>query len=173
MAKVKYATMPDTPVRSPWLTAPLLGLWLAGLVIGLDQLTKMLATEHLSYRVPVELTSWFDFTLAHNTGAAFSFLASAGGWQRWFLSGVALAVSVFVLLWLWRLEASKLRLTIALGLILGGGIGNLIDRVAYGYVVDFISVHYQNWYFPAFNVADSGITLGACLLLWDAFVSDD
>ena len=173
MAKAKFVIMLDAPARSPWLSAPLLGLWLAALVIGLDQLTKMLATQHLTYRVPLELTSWFDLTLAHNTGAAFSFLASAGGWQRWFLSGVALAVSVFVLVWLWRLEVSKLRLTIALGFILGGGIGNLIDRVAHGYVVDFISVHYQNWYFPAFNVADSGITLGACLLLWDAFVSDD
>lgn len=173
MVQVKFATMPETQTRTPWLAAPLLGLWLAALVIGLDQLTKLLAAQHLSYRVPFEITAWFDFTLAHNTGAAFSFLASAGGWQRWFLSAVALFVSLFVLLWLWRLDANKVRLTLALGFILGGGVGNLIDRVAYGYVIDFISVHYQNWYFPAFNIADSAITLGAILLLWDAFVSDE
>lgn len=148
------------------------GFLLAVLVIGLDQYTKMLASAQLQYRVPVEVTSWFDFMLAHNTGAAFSFLASAGGWQRWFLAAVAVAVSIFVAIWLTRLERKETMLGLALGLVLGGGIGNLIDRVSVGYVVDFISWHYNEWYWPAFNVADAAICLGAVLLLWDSFLGE-
>ena len=122
--------------------------------------------------MPVEVTSWFDLMLAHNTGAAFSFLASAGGWQRWFLTAVAVAVSVVVVIWLTRLKQSERILGVALGLVLGGGVGNLIDRVSLGYVVDFISWHYNDWYWPAFNIADAAICLGAVLLVWDSFFGE-
>lgn len=154
-------------LRNPWI-----GFLLAIIVVGLDQYTKMLASTQLTYRVPVEITAWFDLMLAHNTGAAFSFLASAGGWQRWFLAAVAGVVSVVVAVWLTRLEPRQRILGLSLGLILGGGLGNLIDRVTLGYVVDFISWHYQEWYWPAFNIADSAICLGAVLLLWDSVVSE-
>ena len=154
------------------LSNPWLGFVLAAVVIGLDQYTKALASAELQYRVPVEITSWFDLMLAHNTGAAFSFLASAGGWQRWFLAGVALVVSVVVSVWLTRLKHSEQVLGIALGLVLGGGLGNLIDRVSLGYVVDFISWHYNDWYWPAFNIADSAICVGAVLLVWDSFFGE-
>jgi len=154
------------------LSNPLVGFVLAAVVIGLDQYTKALATAELQYRVPVEITAWFDLMLAHNTGAAFSFLASAGGWQRWFLAGVAMVVSVVVGIWLTRLKHSERMLGIALGLVLGGGLGNLIDRVSLGYVVDFISWHYNDWYWPAFNIADSAICVGAVLLGWDSFFGE-
>ena len=154
------------------LSNPWVGFVLAAVVIGLDQYTKALATAELQYRVPVEITAWFDLMLAHNTGAAFSFLASAGGWQRWFLAGVALVVSVVVGIWLMRLKHSEQMLGIALGLVLGGGLGNLIDRVSLGYVVDFISWHYNDWYWPAFNIADSAICVGAVLLVWDSFFGE-
>ena len=154
------------------LSNPWAGFVLAVVVIGLDQYTKALASAELQYRVPVEITAWFDLMLAHNTGAAFSFLASAGGWQRWFLAGVALVVSVVVSVWLTRLKQSEQVLGIALGLVLGGGLGNLIDRVSLGYVVDFISWHYNDWYWPAFNVADSAICVGAVLLVWDSFFGE-
>ena len=107
--------------------------------------------------------------LTYNTGAAFSFLADAGGWQRWFLAGVALAVSVFIVVWLFRLAPADRGLVIPLGLILGGGVGNLIDRIWLGHVVDFISLHYDRLYWPAFNLADSAITAGAAWWLLSAF----
>lgn len=154
------------------LSNPWIGFLLAAIVIGLDQYTKVLATAELQYRVPVEVTSWFDLMLAHNTGAAFSFLASASGWQRWFLAGVAFAVSFVVVVWLARLKRSELLLGIALGLVLGGGLGNLIDRISLGYVIDFISWHYNDWYWPAFNIADAAICLGAVLLVWDSFFGE-
>lgn len=154
------------------LSNPWIGFLLAAIVIGLDQYTKVLATAELQYRVPVEVTSWFDLMLAHNTGAAFSFLASASGWQRWFLAGVAVAVSLVVVVWLTRLKRSELLLGIALGLVLGGGLGNLIDRISLGYVIDFISWHYNDWYWPAFNIADAAICLGAVLLVWDSFFGE-
>ena len=116
------------------------------------------------------VTSWFDWILTYNTGAAFSFLAEAGGWQRWFLTGIAVAVSVFIVVWLFRLQTLPIAVwCLPLGLILGGGMGNLIDRGLLGHVVDFISLHYEHRYWPAFNLADSAITLGAGWWLIDAF----
>jgi signal peptidase II len=145
----------------------LVWLWLSLLVVGLDQISKQLATGFLEYARPVELLSVFDLTLLHNTGAAFSFLASAGGWQRWLFALLAASVSVVLTVWLKRLKAHETWLAIALALILGGALGNLYDRVVLGYVVDFISIHYQRHYFPAFNLADSGITIGAVMLIID------
>lgn len=144
-----------------------LGYGFALVVIGLDQWSKHWASTALSYRVPERVTAWFDLMLAHNTGAAFSFLAGAGGWQRWFFALVAVAVSVVVAVWIARARGGPWWLVLGLGAILGGGIGNLIDRLRLGHVVDFLSVHYRDWYWPAFNLADSAITLGVVLLLLD------
>jgi signal peptidase II len=142
---------------------------LALLVVLLDQYTKGLASTGLDYGRPVQLFSWFNLTLQHNTGAAFSFLNDAGGWQRWFFSVVALGISAALMVWLYVMPRGQWLLALSLGLILGGAVGNLWDRVALGYVVDFISVHYDRWYFPAFNLADSAITIGAGLMLFDSF----
>ena len=149
------------PARNigPWL-------WLAGVFVLLDQISKWAATAWLSYAEPVPVMPLLNMTLLHNTGAAFSFLASAGGWQRWFFTLIALAISIALVIWLWRLPARERLTGAALALVLGGALGNLIDRVLYGYVVDFIDVYYGSWHWPAFNIADSAITVGVALLLW-------
>ena len=143
----------------------------AGVVV-LDHATKWLASHSLEYARPVPLLPVLDLTLLHNRGAAFSFLSEAGGWQRWLFAALALGVSAWLALWIRRLPPGKGWLALGLSLVLGGALGNLIDRVLLGYVVDFISVHWNAHYFPAFNVADSAITIGAGLLLLDAFVLD-
>ncbi len=142
-------------------------LWLSGLVIGLDQLSKWLAASLLEPYQPVPVLPFFNLTLMYNTGAAFSFLAAAGGWQRWFFLLLALAISIALVIWISRLKRSELWLVIALSLILGGAVGNLIDRVLHSHVIDFIDVYYGRWHWPAFNLADSAITVGAVLLVID------
>ncbi|GHD23172.1 lipoprotein signal peptidase [Halioglobus japonicus] len=150
------------------------GAWpwyvLAAVIVMLDQYTKGLASNQLHYGVPVEVFSWFNLTLQHNTGAAFSFLSEAGGWQRWFFTVLALVISVGLVIWLFVAERSQWLLSLSLALILGGAIGNVWDRMVLGYVVDFISVHYGGWYFPAFNIADSAITVGAGCMLLESFM---
>ena len=138
-------------------------LWLSALVIVLDQVSKLYFENSLSlYQQIVIIPDLFSWTLAYNTGAAFSFLADAGGWQRWFFAVVALAVSVMLVIWMKGLKQHESWLAVALALVLGGALGNLFDRVVYGHVIDFILVHWQQrWYFPAFNLADSAITVGA------------
>lgn len=143
---------------------------LAVVVIALDLLSKHWASSVLVYGEPVVFTSFFNFTLLHNTGAAFSFLSDAGGWQRWFFTVIAAGVSVMLIIWIARC-ATKLREAFGLAMILGGAVGNLYDRVQHGYVVDFIVVHYKENYFPAFNLADSAITLGAIFLILDLFLT--
>lgn len=143
---------------------------LALLVIALDQYTKGLASASLDYGRPLAVFPWFNLTLQHNSGAAFSFLSDAGGWQRWFFAAIAVAISLALVAWLYLLPRGQWLLALSLGLILGGAVGNLWDRLAAGYVVDFISVHYQDWYFPAFNIADSAITVGAGCMLLDSFL---
>lgn len=138
---------------------------LALVVIGLDQWSKTVAVAHLSYGQPVMVTSFFDWTLLHNRGAAFSFLSDAGGWQRWFFTAIAVGMSVVITVWLYRIARHRWLESMALGFVLGGALGNLYDRLTLGYVVDFISVHYQGKYFPAFNLADSAICFGAFLLI--------
>lgn len=148
-------------------------LWCYGLalfVVLLDLYTKNLATQELVYGRPVEIFSWFNFTLAHNTGAAFSFLSEAGGWQRYFFSIVATVISVVLAIWIFKLEKGQWLLALSLSLILGGALGNLWDRLTLGYVVDFISVHYGGSYFPAFNIADSAISVGAVCMLLESFL---
>lgn len=145
-------------------------LWLSALVIVLDQLTKYMASNLLAYYKPVAVMPMFNLTLMHNTGAAFSFLDNAGGWQRWFFTLVAVGVSVFLVLWLRRLSTQEKAQAIALSLILGGAMGNVIDRIRWGYVVDFLDFYYSNWHFPAFNIADSAISIGAVLIIYDSFL---
>jgi signal peptidase II len=146
-------------------------LWLAlsVLAIILDQWTKWIASSHLNYAEPVPVLPFLNWTLLHNHGAAFSFLSDAGGWQRYLFTGLAGVVSIIFVFWLLRMPKKLIILPLAIALILGGAIGNLIDRVSLGYVVDFIHVYYQNNHFPAFNLADSSITLGTILLLIDTF----
>ncbi|BCL75274.1 lipoprotein signal peptidase [Jeongeupia sp. HS-3] len=142
---------------------------LAIVVIVLDQASKHAAEAAFSYGdvLPV-IPGFFNLTLAYNPGAAFSFLADAGGWQRHFFTVLALGVSVFIVLTLRKHHDQKL-FSLALSLIMGGALGNVIDRVLFGHVIDFIQFYYQNWYYPAFNIADSAICVGAALMVWDSF----
>lgn len=149
---------------------PRLAWWLYGLaalMVVLDLATKAWASAALSYGQPVVLTPFFNFTLLHNDGAAFSFLAGAGGWQRWFFALAAVGISLILIVWVPRAATQRPREALALALILGGALGNLYDRVALGYVVDFIVVHYQEHHWPAFNIADSAISIGAAVWIWD------
>ncbi|MGD8616512.1 MAG: signal peptidase II [Gammaproteobacteria bacterium] len=151
-----------------WLT-------LSAAVVLLDQITKLAADAALVYAEPVPVVpSFFNLTLMYNRGAAFSFLSDAAGWQRWFFVAVSLGASVLLLFWLRRLKPEQWILALALSLVLGGAVGNLIDRLWLGHVVDFIQLYYKDFYWPAFNIADSAITVGAVLLVWDAlFVRSD
>ena len=142
---------------------------LSALIIIADQITKYAASSMLLMHEPVAILPFFNFTLMHNTGAAFSFLADQGGWQRWFFAVLASGVSIVLAVWLSRLKAHETWLAMALSLVLGGAIGNLIDRVYYGYVIDFIDVYYNTSHWPAFNIADSAISIGAVMLVIDAF----
>jgi len=147
-------------------------LWLSLLTIALDQLTKKIAEAELLLHQPVAIFPSFNFTLMYNKGAAFSFLSEAGGWQRIFFVSISAAVSIFLFFWLKQITRDEKQkhnqlLQIAIAFILGGAIGNLIDRALTGEVVDFIQVYYSTYYFPAFNIADSAITLGAGLLILD------
>lgn len=153
--------------KLPWLLLSLL-------ILVADRVTKDIFEGGLSMYQRIEvIPGYFDWTLAYNTGAAFSFLADAAGWQRWFFAAIAILVSVVLVVWLKRLKSSETLLAVALAMVLGGALGNLYDRVVLGHVVDFILVHWQNrWYFPAFNLADSFITIGAILLALDMFKSD-
>ncbi len=130
-----------------------------------DQITKIATSRALELYEQIPVFPMFNITLAHNYGAAFSFLNIPGGAQRWFFTGISAVVSVVLIVWLWRLSKDEKWLGIALALILGGAIGNLIDRAMQGYVVDFIQVYYKDWYFPSFNIADSAIFCGTVLLL--------
>jgi len=146
--------------------------WLSivGVVIALDQVSKWLMVSWLSLYETVAVMPFFNLTMAHNTGAAFSFLAQAGGWQRWFFVGLASVISVVLIVWLTKVADKKLE-AFSISLILGGALGNLIDRVNLGYVIDFLDVYYGTYHWPAFNIADSAIVVGACLLIIDSFRS--
>lgn len=138
------------------------------LVILLDQITKYFANTGLVYAEAVPVVPSFNLTLLYNRGAAFSFLSDAAGWQRWFFVAISLGASVLLIVWLRKLKPQQWVLAVALSLVLGGAVGNLIDRLWLGYVIDFIQLYYKGFYWPAFNVADSAISVGAVLLIWDA-----
>ena len=143
-------------------------LGLAALVIILDQISKLWISNHFAYGETRAVFGYFNLVLAHNAGAAFSFLSDAGGWQRWFFTAIAVIAAVWIT-WLLRKHQQEKLFCFALALILGGALGNLIDRIAYGYVVDFLDFYWGAYHFPAFNLADSAITCGAALLILQSF----
>lgn len=147
----------------------LVWLWLSALVIFVDQVTKRVIDSAMQLHQTIELIPYFQLTYMRNQGAAFSFLSGAGGWQRWFFIGLAIVASIFIFVWLRKLDPSRRREAVAWALVLGGALGNLIDRILYGYVIDFLDVYVGDWHWPAFNVADSAITVGVALLLLDSF----
>ncbi len=160
--------MSNAPTRGIW---PWLGL--AALLIAADQVTKLLILANYQLGESTFITSFFNVVRVHNTGAAFSFLAEAGGWQRWFFTGVGVAASVFIV-WMLRTHPGEKLFAFALACILGGAIGNVIDRLIHGYVVDWLDFHwgflsglFPGGHFPAFNIADAGITVGAVSLILD------
>jgi signal peptidase II len=141
-------------------------LGIALIIILADQFTKVLILGSFQLGDSRYVTSFFNVVRVHNSGAAFSFLAGASGWQRWFFVGLGAAATVFII-WMLRRHGRQTLFATALTLILGGAVGNVIDRLLHGYVVDFIQVHAAGWYFPSFNIADSAISVGAVLLIWD------
>lgn len=155
--------MPDNKTASlqQWL-------WIVVAVIVLDQATKLLADNLLTYQHPLQIMPLFNLTLVYNQGAAFSFLSNAGGWQRWFFVILSAVISIALVIWLRKIEARHKYQIIALAMILGGALGNLIDRSLYGHVIDFLDVYYSKHHWPAFNIADSAITVGAILLILDS-----
>ena len=138
---------------------------LVALIAVLDQITKIWADTTLAMYEQIPITGFFNITKAYNYGAAFSFLDNEGGWQRWFFTLISLVVSIVLCVWLYRMKRAEKWLSLSIALILGGAIGNLIDRAWYGYVVDFIQVYWQTSYFPSFNIADAAISCGTVLLL--------
>jgi len=144
-------------------------LWLSLLVVVLDQLSKYWVVASFAEYEVLRVWPVFNLTLVYNTGAAFSFLSDAGGWQRWFFVAVGVVVSAILVVWLTRLQARERLTALGLAFIIGGAVGNLIDRILLGKVVDFLQWHWHDWYWPSFNLADSAITLGVVLLLIDGF----
>ncbi len=141
-------------------------------VIVLDQLSKFIANAQLVYAQPLPVAPSFNLTLLYNRGAAFSFLSDAGGWQRWFFVAVSVTAAVVLTVWLRKLKPEQWLLALALSLVIGGAVGNLVDRLWLGHVVDFIQIYYKSFYWPAFNIADSAITVGAVLLVWDSLFAN-
>ncbi len=143
---------------------PWLGLSL--IILLADQFTKVLILGYYQLGDSTPITSFFNIVRAHNSGAAFSFLAGASGWQRWFFTGIGLLAAT-VIVWLLKSHSGQKLFAFALACILGGAVGNVIDRILYGYVVDFLDLHWGGWHFPAFNIADSAISIGAACLILD------
>lgn len=155
-------TTPSTARFIAWMAV-------ATVVVAADQVTKWAIIQWVALYDSVPVNSFINLTHQRNTGAAFSFLAGAGGWQRWFFIVLATIVSVVIVVWLWRLRTQRdMLLAGGLALVLGGAVGNLIDRIAHGYVTDFVQVWFGDWAYPSFNVADAGISVGAALLIIDA-----
>ena len=157
MAKTTFSKTPGAML--PWLG-------LALIIFIADQFTKVLILGYYQLGDATYVTSFFNVVRVHNSGAAFSFLANAGGWQRWFFTGIGIAATIFIV-WMLRAHAGQKLFSFALSCILGGAVGNVVDRMLHGYVVDFLDFHYAGWHFPAFNVADSAITIGAVCLILD------
>jgi len=148
-------------------------LGLSLLIIVLDQASKLWVVANFDLYESIALLPGVNFTYVHNTGAAFSFLSSAGGWQRWFFVAIGLVATVVFLVWLWKLKTSERWMAVTLSLILGGAIGNLYDRIAYSYVIDFIDVYYESHHWPVFNIADSAISIGVVMMLIDTFKGEE
>ncbi len=147
----------------------LIWLVLSVVLLALDQISKSVVVAQMKLGQSIDILPVFNFTYVHNYGAAFSFLSDAGGWQSYFFSTIAISISGLLIYWLKKLPATNKLLCLAYALVLAGAIGNLVDRLIYGYVIDFLHVYYQQWDFPVFNIADVAISMGAALLLLDAF----
>ncbi len=148
-------------------------LWLSVAVIVFDQASKLWVVGHFELYESLNLLPSLNLTYVRNTGAAFSFLSSAGGWQRWFFVAIALVATLVLSIWLARLKTSERWMAVTLSLILGGAVGNLYDRITYAYVIDFIDVYYKTWHWPVFNVADCAISVGVVMMLVDTFRAKD
>jgi signal peptidase II len=159
MARNRSNPFRPAPTFWPWLA-------LAAIIVLADQFTKVLILGYYQLGDSTRVTSFFNIVRVHNPGAAFSFLADAGGWQRWLFTGIGVAAAIFIV-WMLRAHPSQRLFCLALACILGGAVGNVIDRALHGYVVDFLDFHYGGWHFPSFNIADSAITLGAIGLILD------
>ena len=157
MAKTTFSK--TSSAMLPWLG-------LALIIFIADQFTKVLILGYYQLGDATYVTSFFNVVRVHNSGAAFSFLANAGGWQRWFFTGIGIAATIFIV-WMLRAHAGQKLFSFALSCILGGAVGNVVDRLLHGYVVDFLDFHYAGWHFPAFNIADAAITIGAVCLILD------
>ncbi len=157
--KTSFKKSSASSAMLPWLA-------LALILLIADQFTKVLILGYYRLGDATYVTSFFNVVRVHNTGAAFSFLASESGWQRWFFTGIGVAAAVFII-WMLKSHAGQKLFSFAMACILGGAIGNVVDRTLHGYVVDFLDFHYANWHFPAFNIADSAITVGAVCLVLD------
>ncbi|GAB3469132.1 signal peptidase II [Polaromonas eurypsychrophila] len=157
MAKTTFGTTSANLL--PWLGLALI-LFIA------DQFTKVLILGYYQLGDATYVTSFFNIVRVHNSGAAFSFLANAGGWQRWFFTAIGIAATIFIL-WMLKSHSGQKLFSFALACILGGAVGNVIDRMLHGYVVDFLDFHYASWHFPAFNIADAAISVGAVCLILD------
>ena len=157
MAKTTFSKTPGAML--PWLG-------LALIIFIADQFTKVLILGYYQLGDATRVTSFFNVVRVHNSGAAFSFLANAGGWQRWFFTGIGIAATIFIV-WMLRAHAGQKLFSFALSCILGGAVGNVVDRMMHGYVVDFLDFHYAGWHFPSFNIADAAITVGAVCLILD------
>lgn len=148
----------------PWL-------WLSVLVVLIDQSTKYLVTHHLQYGLLIKVLPFFNFTLNYNPGAAFSFLGTQTGWQVYLFSAISLIVAIILIIWVGRIKRSDRLMAVGVSLIIGGALGNFIDRVRLTYVIDFLDFHIKNWHYATFNVADSAICIGAFLLILRMFLS--
>lgn len=162
--RVKNAPMLNIFTQTGWRF-----LWLSAVVLVSDQYTKALVLENIELYQAIQILPFFNLTHVYNYGAAFSFLHDAGGWQRWLFTIIAFVVSALMLWWLRQTNQKQIILPVAFSLIIGGAIGNAYDRLVYGYVIDFLVLYYQDWYWPVFNVADSAICIGAILLIIDMF----
>ena len=167
MVKARIDVLPDK--KPAYRQSGLIWLGISVFIVILDQLTKALVSQNLEYRQVIEILPVFNLTLAHNYGAAFSMLSDAGGWQRWFFAALAATASILIIGWLRAVPRSQRCFGISLALILGGALGNLIDRLIFGYVIDFLDFYWGSAHFPAFNLADSAITVGAVLMLFYSF----
>ena len=156
-----------TFTKSPSGMLPRLGLAL--LILIADQFTKVLILGYYKLGDATTITSFFNIVRVHNTGAAFSFLASASGWQRWFFTAIGITAAIFIV-WMLKSHPGQKLFSFAMACILGGAIGNVVDRTLHGYVVDFLDFHYAGWHFPAFNIADAAISIGAVCLILDELV---
>lgn len=175
MVMAKFVIMLNQANSKPATAAQsgLRWLWLAVILLVADQVSKWWVTTNFRLYESVAVMPMFNFTYVRNEGAAFSFLSDAGGWQRWFFSAIAFTISGLLLYWLRGLNKSEKLLSVAYALVLSGAIGNLIDRVLYGYVIDFLDVYYQQHHWPAFNVADAAICIGALLIIIEAMTAKE